>query len=227
MPCTDSSDSQKPPIPLLAQHEEEPGVSCFPGGEAERGEVREEAALRLLVTEAAWLRCPDAPMLCAEGERGVKGGKSCSSPRWEPAKGRAGAGRGRRGPGYVPGPGQRGRSCANTAARGEPSQRAEFTGSRGHPRPAPNSHPKVLGRGGAAPSACPKHHGQDGWVVLSHQGTLGPCCAPGVAAVPAVQGPQPSPSWGALGAARGCLPRGEGCWRLLGWSPWALVAVSE
>lgn len=67
MPFTDSSDSQKPPVPLPARHEEEPGVSCLPGGEPERGEVREEAALRLLVTKAAWLRSPDAPILCAEG----------------------------------------------------------------------------------------------------------------------------------------------------------------
>lgn len=212
MPFTDSSDSQKPPIPFLAQHEEEPGVSCLPGGEAEHGEVREEAAPRLLVTKAAWLRSRMLPSPVLRGDEERCEGRTApahagSRPRAVPEPEGASGGRG-----TCLGWGS-GATAVQTRMqrllRGEPGQRAEFTGSRGHPRRAPKFHPRVLRRGVAGPPTCPRHHGQDGRSCghrgFPPRGTLVPCCAPGMAAVPSVQGPQPSSSWGsplgALGAA--------------------------
>lgn len=162
MPFPDSSDSLKPPFP----DREEPRVSCLPGGKAERGEVMEEAALRLLVTMASVPGCSH-PLL--RGDEEWWEGRTApahagSRPRAVPGPEGAGGGRG-----TSLGWGSGATAVQTRLLRGEPSQRAEFTGSRGHPCPATKFHPKVLGRGVAGPPTCPEHHGQDGW-PCGHRG---------------------------------------------------------
>lgn len=151
------------------------------------------------------------------------GGKSCFSPRWEPAKGRPGAGRGRRGPGYVPGLGQRGRSCANTDAAAAPGG-AEPAGCVHRlprsPPPCAQVSPRGAGTAWQDPPLAPDTTGRLMVVGPSWPPPLRdnvPCYAPGIATVPSVQGPQPTPTGcpGCCSLALGAFPemRGAGvCW---------------